>query len=88
MFAFYSLSYGALRLRPLMALAANIEKLKMKFPRSEKFIDLEYQKYLADESRNDDGEFLNFLRCDVERRNPPEFRGKGLPRGRRRHRRS
>jgi hypothetical protein len=55
-----------------MALPAQSEKLKIEFPRSEKFIESEYQ-YLVDDSRNDDFEFFNFLRRDVEQRNPPEY---------------
>ena len=69
-----------------MALAARIETLKLKYPRSEKYIELAYQRFLADDTQNDEGEFFVFLQRDVESRNPPEFKGKRLPRDTRRRR--
>jgi hypothetical protein len=62
-----------------MALPSIIERLKVKYPRSEKFIESEYQRFLSDDSQHNEGDFYNFLVRDVEQRNPPEFKSKGLP---------
>jgi hypothetical protein len=62
----------------VVALSARIETLKLKYPRSEKFIESEYERYRADDSQNDESDFFVLLRRDVECRNPPEFQAKGL----------
>jgi len=65
-----------------MGLAARIETLKLKYPRSENYIESAYQRFMADDTQKDAVDFFDLLKRDVESRNLPEFTGKGLPKRR------